>query len=189
MQSYIWVLTPDMSDIDPEVMDQYSCYDDRCLITIYYIDYISDFLDDNEIPFRYNKMNSEFEWKLTLEISDKQVISKLVRFRTGRYTTSALYPICKYKLYQCYVMPDCEPEYLQTFESVDEIYAHVRSLLEYPDIDKTKFIGWPKENTNAVYKFIEERDDTDDENDVFIPVASIYDGNMMVNMLVLPELD
>lgn len=40
-----WILTPNLEDIDLDNMMNYSCYDDKCLISSYFIDDILDFLE------------------------------------------------------------------------------------------------------------------------------------------------
>ncbi len=47
MDLFTWILTPDMTDIDINNLHNYGCYDEKCLISTFYIDEMLDFLDDN----------------------------------------------------------------------------------------------------------------------------------------------
>jgi hypothetical protein len=52
---YSWILTPNIDGIDFNKLHEYGCYDDRCLISTFFIDEMLDCLDDLHIKHDYFK--------------------------------------------------------------------------------------------------------------------------------------
>jgi hypothetical protein len=94
MNKYTWILTPSLQDIDIENMYSYSCYDDRCLISTFFIDDILDLLDRLNLKCISHVLNEKYQYKILLEMSDDKynsVKNNLVNFSTGRFITTSIY--------------------------------------------------------------------------------------------------
>jgi len=99
MSEYTWILTPDLSGIDLDKLYEYSCYDDKCLISTFYIDEILDFLDEHaenkpKITYQCKEFTDKYSWKILLIMTDdiyEKVIERLILFHTGRFKTSSIY--------------------------------------------------------------------------------------------------
>lgn len=90
---YTWTLTPDLNHIDLDIIQNYSCYDDRCLISTFFRDDIFDFLYELEIDPLYSK-SEDYKYKIVFDLDDEVYEvkrQKLIDFKTGRFITSSIY--------------------------------------------------------------------------------------------------
>ena len=91
---YTWILTPNTIDIDLDNMQEYSCYDDECLISTFYIDEIYDFLESLRVkPSNYN-LTETYQYKILFELEEnkyEEIRDKLIQFKTGRFITTSIY--------------------------------------------------------------------------------------------------
>jgi hypothetical protein len=92
-----WILTPELEDIDLDNMISYSCYDDKCLISSYWIDDILDFLNTleiKEIHYKEPIYNDKYQYKIKFIIEEsrlEEIKDKLIEFKTGRFRTTSIY--------------------------------------------------------------------------------------------------
>lgn len=94
MNKYTWTLTPSLEDIELENIHQYSCYDDKCLISTFYLDEIIDFLDENKIKYSYYELTEKYQYKIVINLSEEDFENKkdkIIQFQTGRFKTSSIY--------------------------------------------------------------------------------------------------
>jgi hypothetical protein len=91
---YTWILTPDLTGIDQNNIQEYSCYDDKCLISTFYIDEICDFLESLRVkPFNYIQTET-YQYKILFELDEdyyEEIRDKLIQFKTGRFITTSIY--------------------------------------------------------------------------------------------------
>ena len=91
---YTWILTPDLTDIDLDNLYNYGCYDDKCLISTFYIDEMLDFLDENNIKNLGYNFNNKYQYSIKFNLDNSafnNVVDKLINFSTGRFKTSSIY--------------------------------------------------------------------------------------------------
>lgn len=91
-----WILTPDLSDINIDDIHDYSCYDDKCLISTFFRDEILDFLEEMEIKnvdiFLDTENKFQYKAKFDIDIVKLNNISRfLITFKTGRFKTTSIY--------------------------------------------------------------------------------------------------
>ena len=97
-----WILTPNLEDIDLDNMMNYSCYDDKCLISSYFIDDILDFLEEElkikgstyKLPIYLDK----YQYKMGFSLEEsrlEEIKDQLIEFKTGRFITTSIYKLDK----------------------------------------------------------------------------------------------
>lgn len=95
-----WILTPDLTDINIDNIYEYSCYDDKCIISTFFKDAILDFLEEEigEVEQINNVnmlMNEKFQYKISFNITNIDSLSKIIKmfikFKTGRFVTTSIY--------------------------------------------------------------------------------------------------
>lgn len=94
LKNYTWILSPDLTNIDIENLNSYSCYDDKCLISTFFLDEILDFLEDKNVQNINHMMTDKFQYKIaffTDEINFNTIINDLINFNAGRFETSSIY--------------------------------------------------------------------------------------------------
>ncbi len=182
---YKWVLSPDITGIDLLNIPIYDSNDDKCLISTRYADDIIDFIDINNISLNYYSIGDDFKWELEISLENLGKVKAILNFKTGRYATSALYPICYYELWQCYQVPNCEPEYLQT-GPIEAAFKFITSVdREYSN----NIITWHKIRFDSLYEYMIENAEELDIDELLIPIAGIYDGVVTVTFYVVPVFD
>ena len=91
---YTYILTPDLTDIDINNIAQYSCYDDKCLISTFFRDEILDFLSDNKIKYINYILDDKLKYRIIFKIDKtkfENVFDKLIYFETGRFKCTSIY--------------------------------------------------------------------------------------------------
>lgn len=94
MSQYTWILTPNLYDIDLEKVYEYSSHDEKCLVSSFYLDEITNFLNTHNIKFSYREFNINYQWKFIFIIDDVNpgnIIQDIMNFKIGRYRTSSIY--------------------------------------------------------------------------------------------------
>ena len=94
MALFTWILTPELTDIDIDKINEYSCYDDKCLISTFYKDELLDFLEDNGVKVDEYTLTSDFQYKFKFNMSRELFDTKIndfIGFKTGRFKTTSIY--------------------------------------------------------------------------------------------------
>ena len=91
---YTWILTPDLTGIELDDIQKYSCYDDKCLISTFYIDEIYDFLEILKVKPSNYIQTEKYQYKLLFELDEdyyEEIRDKLIEFKIGRFITTSIY--------------------------------------------------------------------------------------------------
>lgn len=96
MNKYTWYMTPDLTDIDLDNLYNYSCYDDKCLISTFFIDAICDFLEEKKISCYKWSLDDKYRYVIVFDTSEtifNNIQEDLIKFKTGKFRTTSIYKL------------------------------------------------------------------------------------------------